>query len=320
MKLLICTQALDRDDPILGFFHSWVLEFAKHFECVTVICLREGVHNLPNNVSVCSLGKEKGGSRLVRWWRALRYIVVLRKEYDVVFAHMNPEYVLIGGWFWRLMHKKTALWYMHKTVDLKLRIAVLFVQKVFTGSPESFRLSSSKVQVMGHGIDTDFFSPDPHIVRSEAMLSVGRLSKSKRHDLIIEAANIAHKELHIAGSGPEHAALEALAQKLGASVRFLGGLTQEQLLDEYRKAAVLVHTSETGSMYKVVLEALATDAAVITTSEVFKDLPVHLVDATSEAIAEALGHPRESWDRVNIIREKHSLPNLISRISVWYAH
>lgn len=319
MKLLICTQALDKNDPILGFFHAWVEEFAKHFEHVHVICLREGAHALPSNVSVYSLGKERGSIRFVRWLRALRYIVVLRKEYDAVFVHMNPEYVLLGGWFWTLMHKKTALWYMHKTVDFKLRAAVMFVQKIFTGSPESFRLKTPKVEVMGHGIDTLFFSPDPRGVRGEAVLSVGRLSASKRHDLIIRAAHQAHKKLFIVGDGPERTALEALAQKLGASVHFLGGHTQEQLLHEYRKAGVFIHTSETGSMDKVVLEALATDTPVITTSEVFKNFPVQVVDATQESLTQALMHVEEKTDRVSAVEKYHSLPRLIARISAWYA-
>ena len=30
MKLLICTQAADRDDPVLGFFYRWIEEFKKY--------------------------------------------------------------------------------------------------------------------------------------------------------------------------------------------------------------------------------------------------------------------------------------------------
>jgi len=58
MKLLITTQTIDKNDPILGFFHGWVKEFSKHFEEINVICLKEGEHNLPENVHVYSLGKE----------------------------------------------------------------------------------------------------------------------------------------------------------------------------------------------------------------------------------------------------------------------
>ena len=60
MKLLITTQAVDTDDPVLGFFVRWIEEFAKHAERVEVVCLREGKHGLPPNVRVHSLGKKNG--------------------------------------------------------------------------------------------------------------------------------------------------------------------------------------------------------------------------------------------------------------------
>ena len=61
---LIITQIIDKDDPILGFFHRWVEEFAKHIDHIDVICLKKGEHTLPSNVSVYSLGKEGGESRI----------------------------------------------------------------------------------------------------------------------------------------------------------------------------------------------------------------------------------------------------------------
>lgn len=314
MKLLIITQVVDTGDSMLGFFVRWIEEFAKHAEHIEVICLKKGKHVLPANVRVHSLGKEKGVSKLVYLFHFYRYIWDLRHDYDAVFVHMNPEYVVLGGLFWRLWKKRTALWYMHKSVDIKLRIAALLAHTIFTASKESFRLRTKKVHVVGHGIDTDFFSPGTNIVRGDCILSVGRLMPSKRHDLVIRAVALAGRELRIIGEGPERKNLEALACTLDANAHFLGGLTQEQVRDEYRKAAFLIHTSETGSLDKVVLEALATDVAVITTSNVFKEFPVHTVLATPETIAEALTHTRESHDRVEIIRKNHSLKHLIPAI------
>ena len=274
MKLLICTQVVDKNDPVLGFFVRWIEEFEKYCE-----------------VEVISLKTLGSGGRLVRAWRLLR--LSMRLEYDAVFVHMNPEYLIAAGWLWRLRGKKTALWYTHKSVDLKLRIAERFADVIFTASKESFRLRSYKVRVMGHGINTDFFTPDPSVMRGNAILSVGRLMKSKRHDLAIQAAAREHRELRIAGEGPERKNLESLAKELGATVHFLGGLTQAQLRDEYRKAAYLLHTSETGSLDKVVLEALACGCPVKTNDPAIK----HLEQSNPE-----------------YIREHHSLKNLIPAI------
>lgn len=269
MKLLICTQAVDQDDPILGFFHRWIEEFAKHCELVTVICLREGKHALPDNVQIYALGK---GSKITRAYRVLALASRLRVQYGSVFVHMNPEYIVTAGWLWRALGKKTALWYTHKNVDVKLRIAALFADIIFTASKESFRLKSDKVRVMGHGIDTEFFTPDATVVRENWLLSVGRLTKSKRHDLAVRMAASEGKELRIAGDGPERQNLENLAHELKVRVQFLGGLTQTQLREEYRRAAYLLHTSETGSLDKVVLEALACELRIKTNDPALKYL------------------------------------------------
>lgn len=290
MKLLICTQAVDTKDSDLGFFVRWIEEFAKHCESVTVICLRKGGDALPPNVEVIAFGSASRFRRATQLWNIS---LSRRRDYDSVFVHMNPEYIVVAGIIWRLMNKKIALWYTHKSVNLKLRVAVLFAHIVFTASKESFRLRTKKLHVMGHGIDTDFFSPDARVMCGDHLLSVGRLMPSKRHDLAIRTATREDKELRIAGEGPERKRLEALAQELGARVRFLGGLTHSQLRDEYRKAAYLIHTSETGSLDKVVLEALACGLKIITNDSALKSL--------------------ENEDP-QYVREHHSLQHLIPAI------
>jgi len=289
MKLLICTQAVDADDPVLGFFCRWIEEFAKHCEKVTVLCLREGKHALPNTVEVIVLGS----SRLARVAKLWSLSLKRRGEYDTVFVHMNPEYVILGGLLWRALGKRIALWYTHKSVDLKLRIAIVLTNIVFTASKESFRLRSKKVRVMGHGIDTNFFSPDPDTARGDWALSVGRLTRSKRHDLAIDSATREGRVLRIAGEGPERARLEEYARAQRATVQFLGALTQAQLREEYRSATYLIHTSETGSLDKVVLEALACG------------LPVRTNDPALKALESA---------SPAYVREHHSLRRLIPAI------
>ena len=53
MKLLIMTQAVDQNDPVLGFFHRWIEEFSRHCERVHVICLKEGEHSLIGFTALC---------------------------------------------------------------------------------------------------------------------------------------------------------------------------------------------------------------------------------------------------------------------------
>lgn len=313
MRLFIVTQAVDRDDSDLGFFHRWIEECAQHSERVMVVCLRKGAHALPPNVEVIALGEN------IRIVRALELCVIAfgrRKEYEAVFAHMSPEFVVAAGWLWRLLGKKIGLWYVHKSVTAWLRIATLFAHRVFTASKESFRIETSKRLIVGHGIDTDFFAPDPTVVRGAHLLSVGRLAMSKRHDLAIAAAKVMNVSLRIAGEGPERERLEALAKTLGVDVVFTGGLSQRELLQEYHTARVLLHTSETGSLDKVVLEALACGCPVISTNPLLSSLPVDVSEATPEAIARRVNiQPRyEARESVEYVRLHHSLPRLIESL------
>ena len=55
MRLLILMQTVDRKDSALGFYHSWIVELAKHFEHITIFALKIGEHDLSRNVTIISL-------------------------------------------------------------------------------------------------------------------------------------------------------------------------------------------------------------------------------------------------------------------------
>ena len=209
MKLLVLTQKIDINDDVLGFFHGWVAEFAKHCDQVTVICLYKGEYDLPANVKVLSLGKEKFSNcyiaKLLYCLKFYKHIWQERNNYDSVFVHMNQIYVVLGGLFWRVWRKKISLWYTHKKVSLSLRIAEKFVDNIFTASKESFRLESKKVKVMGHGIDTEIFKPLENKTENKVfkILTVGRISPIKDIKTLIRAVSelrITNYELQIVGS------------------------------------------------------------------------------------------------------------------------
>src|SRR3989344_3937656 len=99
MKILIVTQKVDKNDPVLGFFHRWIEEFAKHYESLVVICLEKGEYHLPQNVKILSLGKEERISKVRYIVHFYKYIWQERKNYDAVFVHMNQEYIILGWKF-----------------------------------------------------------------------------------------------------------------------------------------------------------------------------------------------------------------------------
>lgn len=279
MRLLIVTQAVDREHPVLGFFHEWLELFAAKCEQIEVICLYEGVHALPAHVRVHSLGKEGGPQHPVIYaLRFLRLVWQLRTSYDAVFVHMNPEYIVLAGWFWRLARVRVGLWYLHKSVTLRLRIAILFANVVFTASPLSLRVETRKKRVVGHGLPVDRLPllPAPSTQDSIELLTVGRLSPVKRVELLIDA--LTHLpdtvRLSIVGgaAGPVGEAYEAsLREKvtelgLDGRITFTGPQAPDALAAWYGRSHLFVHASNTGSLDKVLLEALVRGIPVVTTN------------------------------------------------------
>lgn len=289
MKLLIITQKVDKNDPVLGFFHRWLEEFAKHCDKLTVICLEMGQYDLPKNVKVLSLGKEDGVSRFKYIKRFYKYIHNEQDNYDSVFVHMNPEYVVLGGIAWKTWKKKIALWYTHRNVDLKLRIAEKFADVIFTASKESFNLPTEKLRVMGHGIPVEDFknpeeSRDAISVEKLRIISVGRITPIKNLDTLIEAVKILKDkkidlEVKLIGSPVQKGDKEYL-QKLKEMVStfglekvisFEGSVPNSEIKKEYWQSDISINLCPTGGVDKAVLESMAAGLIVLASNRTFKD-------------------------------------------------
>lgn len=286
MKLLILTQKVDKQDDVLGFMHRWIAQFAAQCEAVTVVCLFEGVHTLPKNVRVFSLGKEKGVGRFGFVWNFFRIIWRERAAYDAVFVHMNQIYVLLGGLLWRMMGKRVALWYAHGAVSASLRVAERMVDVVFTSTESGFRLPSLKVRVVGQGIDTDYFCPAQEVVREGfKIIVVGRISPVKDYETLVLAVEKLRGEIEglsveiIGGAGlPEHRFyLEALQKmvlekKNEGIVNFVGPRSNDDILQRLQQADLFVNTSLTGSLDKAVLEAMSCGVVTLTCNEALREV------------------------------------------------
>ena len=334
MKLLIITQKVDINDDILGFFHDWLKKMAEKAD-ISVIANYVGKYELPKNVKVFSLGKERGVSKLVKIFKYQWLLLKLLPKSDGVFFHMCPEYVLGAGFLPKFFGKKTLLWYAHKAVSWKLRFAEKLVDRIFTPSKESFRLSSKKVEITGHGIDINKFKPQISNLKSDGkfkIISVGRISPIKNYEIMINAAEILKDkkfnfEIKIVGAPileNDKIYFQKLKnlikeKKLDNVIKFVGHISNKDIVEFYQKGDLFINLSDTGSMDKAVLEAMAFGLKILTSNEAFKDVlkEDNIVDKNIKNIAGKiinLATSEKKYSLVEYMDKNHSLDNLIIRI------
>lgn len=338
LRLLVCTQVIDRGDPALGFFHQWVEKLAERHEHVHVICLKEGEHRLPSNVSVYSLGKETGRSLFKYISRFYRFVWLLRREHGPVFVHMNAEYVVLGGLFWRLWGKRVVLWRNHRKGGAMIRTAALFSDAICYTSPASFTAHYAHAVRMPIGIDTEQFSAGQTREDPLSILFFGRLDPVKYPHAFVTALGILHRQgvlFHATICGDPTKADDPYAKKVKESaaflveqgkLKFLPAIPHGETPALFQKYAIYVNLTPSGSFDKTIGEALASGCVVVTANAVVKDIlpePLFVQDISAEetarAIKAALEMPEVERNAARIrgreyVEREHSLTLLMERL------
>jgi glycosyltransferase involved in cell wall biosynthesis len=345
VNLLVLNQKLDPADSGLEVAWEWVGELAARVTKLSVITHELAPVPLPANVRVFSLGKEKQFSRLrkVSEFYSALFTIVREERIDACFVHMVPLFALMASPVLKMRRIPMVQWYTHASAPWTLRAALRVVDRIATASRESFSLESPKVVVTGHGINTDRFRParQPRD-RAFHVMTVGRLSPSKRHDRLIEAiARVRERgnsvRVSIVGEprGPDgvrwmdqlHKQIDDL--RLNDVVKFIGPVARPDLPSWYNSADVCVNLSETNSIDKAVLEAMSCGVPVITSNLAFGPVlgdvapSLALRDSQPATVATALEMVMGMDDRTlgtlslalraKVIRE-HNLRTLMDRL------
>lgn len=344
MKLLVITQKVDRDDPVLGFFHSWLAQFAKQFDEILVVCLEEGHHELPVNVKVLSLGKEHNQSKLDYIERFYSYIWKYRKRYDAVFVHMNEEYVLLGAILWRFLGKKVTFWRNHPEGTFLTKIAVAFSHQVFCTSPSSFTAKFGKTILMPVGVDTELFVPQlgDSSAKKNSLLLLGRISPIKNVDLFVEVIRLVWKkgvsvEGKIVGdtSPRDVGYLDKVRNlvntyDLSKNITFSSGMNHKDTVSEYMTHEIFINLTPPGSLDKTIFEAMSCARPVVFRSKPAQGEIPSVCLVSSEDPEEIASHvitlfnmrPEERGDLGQQLRryveEFHSLKKLAKDLRAYY--
>ena len=258
-------------------------------------------------------------------WRMLDLEEADGKAIDVVVATKFPSYLV--------RHRDKRVWLVHQfrqayeldgtplaqfgdsSEDRALRRKVQALDRVALS--EATRLFATSRNVAGRldastGLSAEVLPhpPQPLAYRCEGygdfVLSVNRLDRAKRIDLLIEAAaRDGALDVVIAGDGPDRDRLEQLARERGLNgrARFTGRISEGELADLYARCLAVYYAPVDEDYGMVPLEAFLSEKPVLTTTdaggplEVVADGSTGLVVAPDVAeIARALGWFREHPD------------------------
>lgn len=215
------------------------------------------------------------------------YMISLRgSDVPGVHARLRHEYRILGPAFKAIWRRAAAL--VACSEGLKKR-ALRF-------------MPSAAIEVIPNGVDVERFHPAPRRKRPEGLrlITVGRLSVTKRVELLIDAMEILHRdgskaELTIVGGGALEGRLRRYASQkdLRGAVRITGRAEADEMPRLYWESDVFVSATEQEGMSNAMLEAMASGLPIVTTrcegvEELIADNGVVVEDADGADIAEAI--------------------------------
>jgi glycosyltransferase involved in cell wall biosynthesis len=245
-------------------------------------------------------------------WRLLDLEESNGRPIDAVIATKFPSYVVrhSNKVVW-LLHQFRQAWDLDRTElgqfsesaeDRALRRKVLDLDRVSLGEARKIFTTSSIVADRlrdSVGLDAEVLAPPPAPLAfrcdeyGDFVLSVNRLDRAKRIDLLIEAAaRVPDLRVVIAGDGPERERLEDLAN---GRVEFVGRVSDEELADLYARCRAVYYAPVNEDYGLVPYEAFLSDKPVITTTDAGGPLDIvrdgetgRVVAPQAEALARAL--------------------------------
>ena len=189
MRLLVITQVVDAEDPILAATVPKLKALASRCDQLVVLAGRVGAHDLPANATIRSFGAPDTLRRGLRFVRALAPFLLGRRV-DAVLAHMSPIYLVLAAPLAKPMRVPLLLWYTHPTASRTLRLASKLASARTTATPTSFPLPAA-AEAIGHGIDVEAFpcrgqNGDGAVLD---VLALGRYSAVKGYETVLRAVH-----------------------------------------------------------------------------------------------------------------------------------
>jgi len=161
----------------------------------------------------------------------------MRYAWDQFDAYFGPARVgpLASRWLYRPLLSRLARW----DASTSTRVHRFLANSSHVAA-RIRRYYNREATIVYPPVDTVFFHP-ADVTPQSHFLIVSALVPYKRIDLAVEACEHLGVPLRIVGDGPER---RRLAQIAGPGITFLGWLSNEEIREEYRRAAAVIMPGE----------------------------------------------------------------------------
>jgi glycosyltransferase involved in cell wall biosynthesis len=228
---------------------------------------------------------------------AMRRVLWLNKKYGIDVIEAHCVYTGIAASLAGRMLRKPVVWMAHGTDEAYGKIQGItetLITRIFrpdhlvvlddgSRAPEKFRhiLGESKVTMVYHGIDTDFFNPQYYNealkkslgLQNDFVVSItSLLIPVKNVDLAIssfakflKSADIKNAALLIIGDGPLETELRAMVEELGltGNVKFIGKIVHRNVRDYLSFSDIVMATSLHSNVNRSTLEAMSSGKTIL---------------------------------------------------------
>ena len=226
-------------------------------------------------------------------WTAVFSSLFFRKPLIARCGFELYDFTVKQGHGWA---RKNFVWLISRiTYGISKRICVA-TQEDKNFVVQTFGQKEEKISLHPNWIDTGVFAPQKLERKDKHILFVGRLSKQKNLETLLDALKDSNFTLDIIGQGELEEALKQQAKENNVVVQFLGSLPNDQLPTAYNSYPVFILPSHYEGNPKTLLEAMACGAAVIGTnvpgiaSVIQHEKTGLLCESNAQSIREAIEH------------------------------
>jgi glycosyltransferase involved in cell wall biosynthesis len=288
MKFLIFVNKFGRNDDLLGFFVGWTGELLRQAEMITIVTQETGDFDPAKNLRVISLDKSNNTGKIKRFLMYNWFLYKFRKDYDFLLVMMAPGWLIASFLMSKLLGKRIYLWYAVWRGNWKLKLAEKMADKIFCSVKKAFPFETSKLVLLGQGVDTDYFISDKTKRHKNKILLLGRISPIKRIEVLFKAldelkhinANFFESiNLEIVGdttstNDKEYlAALKKLAEELNLDkkIKWVGRISHQETVFFYQNTDLYINLTPTGSFDKTILEAMSCEDLILASNLALRD-------------------------------------------------